>query len=77
LNKSKIAVIPKDIIFNCIDLNREDKYKSQSVKVRFIKSHRDFDIYGTTRSDKFEGKDNTFKVCIKNIDELFGKEERN
>lgn len=75
LNKSRIAVIPKDIIFKCIDVNRENKYKSQNVKIRLIKGHWDFDVYGTARSDKFEGKDNTFKVRVKNIDELFGREQ--
>ncbi len=73
LNKSKIAVIHKDIIFKCIDVNREDKYKSQSVKVRLIKGHWNFDVYGTAIADKFDGKDNTFKVRGNNIEELFGK----
>lgn len=75
LNKSRIAVIPQDIIFQCIDINRKDKYKGQSVKIRLVKNSWDFDIYGTARADKFEGKDNTFKVRVKNIDELFGKEQ--
>lgn len=73
LNRSRIAVVSKDIIFQCIDLNREDKYKSQSIKVRLLKGHWNFDVYGTARADKLEGKDNTFKVRIKNINDLFGK----
>jgi hypothetical protein len=77
LNKSRIAVIPKDIIFQCIDVNRTDKYKSQSVKIRLIKGHRDFDIYGTARADKLDAKDNTLKVRVKNIDELFGRKQDN
>jgi hypothetical protein len=74
-NKSRIAVVPKDIVFQCIDLNREDKYKSQEVKIRHIKGHWNFDVYGTARSDKVKGKDNTLKVRIKNIDDVFGKQE--
>lgn len=77
LNKSRIAVISQDIIYKCIDVNRENKYKSQSVKIRLIKNHRDFDVYGTARSDKFENKDNTIKVRVKNIDELFGNKQEN
>lgn len=73
LNKSKIAVIYKDKIFKCIDLNREDKYKSQSIKIRFIKHHRNFDVYGTAWSDKLKERDNTLKVSIKNIEEIFGR----
>lgn len=74
LNKSRIAVVSKDIIFQCIDVYRIDKYKSQSVKIRLIKGHWDFDVYGTARADKVEDNDNTFKVRVSNIDELFGKE---
>lgn len=77
LNKSRIAVIPEDIISQCIDVNRTDKYKSQSVKIRIIKGHREFDVYGTARSDKLNAKDNTLKVRVKNIDELFGREQEN
>lgn len=76
LNKSRIAVISYDIIFNCIDINRLDKYKGQSVKIRLVKNSWDFDVYGKARADKFEVKDNTFKVRVKNIDELFGKEKK-
>lgn len=73
LNRSRIAVVSKDIIFQCIDLNREDKYKSQSIKIRLLKGHWNFDVYGTARADKLEGKDNTFKVRIKNINDLLEK----
>lgn len=75
LNKSKIAVVPQDIIHQCIDTNRTDKYKSQSIKIRLIKGHWDFDVYGTARADMINNTDNTFKVRVKNIDELFGTEE--
>lgn len=74
LNKSRIAVVSKDIIFQCIDVYRIDKYKSQSVKIRLIKGHWDFDVYGTARADKVEDNDNTFKVRVNNIDELFGRQ---
>ncbi len=74
-NKSKIAVIPHDVIYQCIDINRTDKYKGQSVKIKLIKGHWDFDVYGTARADKINNIDNTIKVRVKNIDELFGKEE--
>lgn len=75
LNKSKIAVIPQDIIFQCIDVNRENKYKSQDIKIKLIKGHWDFDVYGTARDDKSGVNDTTFKIRIKNIDDLFGNEQ--
>ncbi|MCT4662951.1 MAG: hypothetical protein N4A40_13930 [Tissierellales bacterium] len=75
LNKSKVAVVPKEKIFQCIDLNRLDKYKNQSAKIRLVKGHWSFDVYGTARADKLGGKDNTFQVRIKNIDEIFGIEQ--
>lgn len=71
LNKSRIAVIKKDDIFNCIDLSRDDKYKLQNIKIRLVKGHRDFDVYGTNRSDKLGEKDNTIKSRVKNIDIFF------
>ncbi|MCD2348245.1 hypothetical protein [Clostridium guangxiense] len=77
LNKSRISVVYKDIIFKCIDLKRIDKYKNQSIKVRLIKGHRDFDIYGTARADKLDGLDNTLKVKVNNIDQLFAKKNSN
>ncbi|NFI54973.1 hypothetical protein FDA48_00990 [Clostridium botulinum] len=73
LTKSKIAAIPSDKIFQCIDLERKDKYKGQKIKIRLIKGHWDFDIYGTAREDKKNGKDNTLKVKAKSMDELFIK----
>lgn len=73
LNKSKIAVVPKEIIFQCIDIDRIQKYKSQSVKIKLIKSQRDFNIYGTARADKENGKDNTLSVRANNVEEIFGR----
>lgn len=75
LNKSRIAVVPEDIVLQCIDLNRANKYKSQSVKVKLVKGEWNFSIYGTARSDKDNetSQDTTFKVRVKNIDELFTK----
>lgn len=75
LNRSKISVAYKDMIFKCIDLNRIDKYKNQSIKVRLIKGHRDFDIYGTARADKLYNEDNTLKVKVNSIDQLFEKKK--
>ncbi|NME99232.1 hypothetical protein [Aneurinibacillus aneurinilyticus] len=74
LNKSRIAVIPADILFQCIDIDRSDKYKSQSVKIKLVKGCWDFEVYGTARADRINGLDNTLKVRVKNIDELFSKE---
>lgn len=71
LNKSKIAIISKDVVTKCIDLKRIEKYKNQGIKIRLIKKHWNFDIYGTARADQINGKDNTIKVRINNIDELF------
>lgn len=75
LSKSKIAVIPNEVVFQCIDNKRQDKYKQQNIRIRLIKSHWDFDIYGTAREDKKNGEDNTLKVRSKNIDELFIRNE--
>ncbi|AOZ93608.1 hypothetical protein [Paenibacillus crassostreae] len=75
LNKSKIAIIPESIIFKYIDIDRNNKYKGQSIKIKLVKGHWDFDVYGTARSDKVDGLDNTLKVRVKNIDELFGQEQ--
>ncbi|WP_353893748.1 hypothetical protein PRVXH_000509 [Proteinivorax hydrogeniformans] len=72
LNKSRIALISHDIVLQCIELNRTAKYKDQSVKIRLIKGHWNFDVYGTKRADKLEGQDNTLKVRVKNMDEIFG-----
>lgn len=71
LNKSRIAVVPKEVISQCVDFKRIQKYKSQSIKIRLIKGHWDFDIYGTARADKINGHDNTLKVRINSIDEFF------
>ena len=75
LNKSQIAIIPEGIIFQCIDIDRNNKYKGQCIKIKLVKGHWDFDVYGTARSDKVAGLDNTLKVRVKNIDELLGKEQ--
>lgn len=73
LSQSKVAVVSSEDVFNCIDLNRNDKYKIQSIKIRLIKGHRSFDIYGTARADKKNGIDNTLKIKCNNIDDLFMK----
>lgn len=52
LIKSKIAVLPSEIVFKCMDIKRQDKYKLQNIKIRLIKGHWDFDVYGTARADK-------------------------
>ena len=75
LNKSEIAIIPDYTIFQCIDIGRNNKYKAQSIKIRYVKGHWDFDVYGTAKSDKVDGLDNTLKVRVENIDELLGKEQ--
>ncbi|WZL80722.1 hypothetical protein QBE53_13040 [Vallitaleaceae bacterium 9-2] len=72
LNKSKLLLLDRETVRSCIDLERKDKYKPQSLKLRFIKGHWDFDIYGTARSDKKKGNDNTIKIRANNIDEMFG-----
>lgn len=76
LNQSRIAVVPEDIVLKCIDINRSDKYKPQSVKVKLTKGEWNFSIYGTAKEDKDKGtgKDTAFKVRVKNIDELFANE---
>ncbi|MFD2369046.1 hypothetical protein ACFSO0_03490 [Brevibacillus sp. GCM10020057] len=76
LNKSRIAVVPDSIVLQCIDINRTSKYKSQSVKVKLAKGEWNFSIYGTARADKDKatGQDTTFKVRVKNIDDLFAKD---
>jgi len=38
-----------------------------------LKGHRNFNIYGTARSDKINTVDNTLKVKVNNINEIFGK----
>lgn len=73
LNKSRIAVVPKNVIFQCVDFKRIQKYKSQSIKIRLIKGHWDFNIYGTARADKINGHNNTLKVRTNSIDEFFGR----
>lgn len=71
LAKSRIAVVPSDKVFQCMDIDRHDKYKQQNIKIRLIKGHWDFDVYGTAREDKKNDSDNTIKVRTQNIDELF------
>ena len=75
LCSSKIAVIPSESVFQCIDTKRQDKYKKQNIKIRLKKSHWDFDIYGTARDDKKNGEDNTIKVRANSLDELFVKKQ--
>lgn len=72
LNGSKIAIADISDVFQCIDINRTDKYKAQAVKIRYIKKHRNFDMYGTARSDKNKFNDNTIKIKHNNIEEIFG-----
>jgi hypothetical protein len=71
LNKSKIAIAKDNIIFECIDTKRNEKYKQQSVKIRFIKGHWDYDFYGTALSDEKNGVDTTKKVRINEMDDVF------
>ncbi|MBY0116509.1 hypothetical protein NST33_25005 [Paenibacillus sp. FSL L8-0435] len=74
LKNSKIAVIPADIALRCIDIHRERKYKTQSIKIKYVKGEWDFSVYGTARDDKSNGQDTSFKVRVKNIDKLFSRE---
>ena len=71
LNESRIAVVPADKIFQCIDLNRENRYKPQSVKIRLIKGEWSFRIYGTARNEITDGRDSSLKERVSNIDDLF------
>ena len=71
LNKSKIAIATDEVIFKCIDTNRYEKYKQQSIKIRFIKGHWDYDFYGTALSDMQNGEDTTLKVRINEMDDVF------
>lgn len=72
LNGSKLVVIDKESALDCIDLNRKNMYKPQHLKVRHVKGHWNFDIYGTSRADKKHGDDNTIQVKANGIDEIFG-----
>ena len=68
LKDSKFAVVDFSEILKCIDLNRIDKYKdNQSVKIKLIKRHRNFNIYGTNHPDK---KDSSIKILVNNINGL-------
>lgn len=71
LSQSKVAVIPAYIVYKCIDVDRKHKYKTQKIKIRLVKGHWDFDVYGTAREDKKGELDNTLKVRTNNIDDLF------
>ena len=76
LNKSRLAVVPESTVFQCIDVNRKDKYKSQSVKVKLAKGGWNFNLYGTARADKDgAGSDTTLKARVNNIEELFSKND--
>lgn len=74
--KSRIAVIPEDIVLQCIDVTRSNKYKQQCIKVKLAKGEWNFSVYGTARADKDKatGQDTSFKVRVKNIDDLFAKD---
>jgi len=72
LHKSKMVLVDRKTATTCIDLYRGNKYKTQSLKVRYVKGHWDFDIYGTARNDKLDNKDSTIKIRANNIDEIFG-----
>lgn len=76
LNQSRIAVVPAEIVLQCIDVTRTRKYKQQSVKIRLAKGEWNFSVYGTARDDKNKatGQDTSFKVRVKNIDDLFAKD---
>ena len=68
IKDSKFAVVDSSEILKCIDLNRIDKYKdNQSVKIKLIKRHRNFNIYGTNHPDK---KDSSIKILVNNINGL-------
>lgn len=73
LNKTKIAVIPYEVIYKCIDVDRQGPYRAQSIKVKYAKGARNFCVYGTNRSDKMGKEDHTIKVSAKNIESLFEK----
>lgn len=43
---------------------KDGDIKGQSIKIKLVKGHWDFEIYGTAREDKKDGKDNTLKVGL-------------
>lgn len=71
LNETKIAVVSYADVLQCIDINRIDKYKSQSIKVKLGKGGHNFQVYGTARADQLHSLDNTLKIPTTNIDTLF------
>lgn len=71
LKDSKFAVIKSDEVLKCIDLNRVDKYKNnQNIKIKLIKKHRKFDVYGTNHSDENNKVDNTMKIDVNSVKDL-------
>lgn len=49
-----------------------EKLNQSKIMVKLIKHHRNFNLCGTARGVKKNGKDNIIKVSVNNTEELFG-----
>ncbi|OBY11857.1 hypothetical protein [Clostridium paraputrificum] len=71
LNESTIAVISFDELLKCIDIDRVHKYKPQNVMIRYYKGQKAFRVYGTTRDEISDGKENALRIKTNRIENTF------
>ncbi len=67
MNQSRVAIIPSNVVFQCIDLMRNKKYKRQSIYIRLIKRGRSFEIYGSNKANN-----EALKVKVNDVYTTFG-----
>ena len=71
LNESTISVILFEELLQCIDIDRENRYKMQKVMIRLDKGQKAFRVYGTARDEKINRMDNTLRIKTNRIDSAF------
>ena len=68
-NNTEIAILDIEDLKKCIDLNCKMN-KNLRLSIRKVKHSPNLHVYGTHRSDKKYGKDNTIKISRRRILEL-------
>lgn len=68
LAESEIAIVNSDEAFDCLGIERG--VKNYSISIKYLKNKHGLRMYGSGRSDKVDGKDNTLVVRRNRIKHL-------
>lgn len=68
ITKSELAIVNSDEAFDCLGIERG--VKKYSISIKYLKNKHGLRMYGSGRSDKVDGKDNTLVVRRNRIKHL-------